>query len=121
MKYAFIQRHKRIWPIRVQCRVLGVSSCSICAKMELNLEVGTISTARQFTLLIPMGSELKSMPTGRVLNGLLWMENWSAPPIESASKHSPSSLPTAGVGALAGTTMGHVHFYVGDLEQAKPF
>ena len=25
MKYAFIQRHKRIWPIRVQCRVLGVS------------------------------------------------------------------------------------------------
>ena len=25
MKYAFIQRHKRTWPIRVQCRVLGVS------------------------------------------------------------------------------------------------
>ena len=25
MKFAFIQRHKRIWPIRVQCRVLGVS------------------------------------------------------------------------------------------------
>jgi hypothetical protein len=25
MKYAFIQRYKRIWPIRVQCRVLGVS------------------------------------------------------------------------------------------------
>ena len=25
MKYAFIQRHRRIWPIRVQCRVLGVS------------------------------------------------------------------------------------------------
>ena len=25
MKYAFIQRHKRIWPIRAQCRVLGVS------------------------------------------------------------------------------------------------
>jgi transposase InsO family protein len=25
VKYAFIQRHKRIWPIRVQCRVLGVS------------------------------------------------------------------------------------------------
>ena len=25
MKYAFIERHKRIWPIRVQCRVLGVS------------------------------------------------------------------------------------------------
>jgi len=25
MKYAFIQRHKRIWPIRVQCRVLRVS------------------------------------------------------------------------------------------------
>ena len=25
MKYAFIQCHKRIWPIRVQCRVLGVS------------------------------------------------------------------------------------------------
>ena len=25
MKYAFIQHHKRIWPIRVQCRVLGVS------------------------------------------------------------------------------------------------
>jgi transposase InsO family protein len=25
VKYAFIQHHKRIWPIRVQCRVLGVS------------------------------------------------------------------------------------------------
>jgi putative transposase len=25
VKYAFIQVHKRIWPIRVQCRVLGVS------------------------------------------------------------------------------------------------
>lgn len=25
MKYAFIQRHKRVWPISVQCRVLGVS------------------------------------------------------------------------------------------------
>jgi transposase InsO family protein len=25
VKYAIIQRHKRIWPIRVQCRVLGVS------------------------------------------------------------------------------------------------
>jgi putative transposase len=25
VKYAFIQRYKRVWPIRVQCRVLGVS------------------------------------------------------------------------------------------------
>ena len=25
MRYAFIQHHKRVWPIRVQCRVLGVS------------------------------------------------------------------------------------------------
>jgi putative transposase len=25
VKCAFIQRHKRIWPIRVQCRVLGIS------------------------------------------------------------------------------------------------
>jgi len=25
VKYAFIQRHKRVWPIRVQCRVLCVS------------------------------------------------------------------------------------------------
>jgi putative transposase len=25
VKYAFIQRHKRVWPIRVQCRVLQVS------------------------------------------------------------------------------------------------
>ena len=25
MKYAFIQRHRRFWPIRVQCRVLEVS------------------------------------------------------------------------------------------------
>jgi transposase InsO family protein len=25
VKYAFIQQHKRVWPIRVQCRVLGVS------------------------------------------------------------------------------------------------
>ena len=25
MKYAFIELHRRIWPIRVQCRVLGVS------------------------------------------------------------------------------------------------
>ena len=26
MKYAFIDRHRLVWPIRVQCRVLGVSS-----------------------------------------------------------------------------------------------
>jgi putative transposase len=25
VKYAFIQRHRRVWPISVQCRVLGVS------------------------------------------------------------------------------------------------
>jgi hypothetical protein len=25
MKYALIQRNRRVWPIRVQCRVLGVS------------------------------------------------------------------------------------------------
>jgi transposase InsO family protein len=25
MKYAFIRRHRHLWPIRVQCRVLGVS------------------------------------------------------------------------------------------------
>ncbi len=25
MKYAFIQRHRKVWPISVQCRVLGVS------------------------------------------------------------------------------------------------
>jgi putative transposase len=24
MKYAFIRRHRRVWPIRVQCRVLRV-------------------------------------------------------------------------------------------------
>ena len=26
MKYAFIQRHRRVWPISVQCRVLQVSA-----------------------------------------------------------------------------------------------
>ena len=25
MKYAFIERHRRVWPICVQCRVLGIS------------------------------------------------------------------------------------------------
>ncbi len=25
MKYAFIERHRQVWPIRVQCRVLSVS------------------------------------------------------------------------------------------------
>ncbi|EQD74193.1 hypothetical protein B1B_02806, partial [mine drainage metagenome] len=25
MKYAFIARHRRVWPITVQCRVLEVS------------------------------------------------------------------------------------------------
>ena len=25
MKYAFIGRHRRVWPVSVQCRVLGVS------------------------------------------------------------------------------------------------
>jgi hypothetical protein len=25
MKYAFIERHRRVWPISVQCRVLEVS------------------------------------------------------------------------------------------------
>lgn len=26
MKYAFIERHRRVWPIAVQCRVLQVSA-----------------------------------------------------------------------------------------------
>jgi putative transposase len=25
VKYAMIRRHRRVWPIRVQCRMLGVS------------------------------------------------------------------------------------------------
>ena len=25
MKYALIRRHRRVWPIRVQCRMLGAS------------------------------------------------------------------------------------------------
>jgi len=25
VKYALIRRHRRVWPIRVQCRMLGVS------------------------------------------------------------------------------------------------
>jgi putative transposase len=29
VKYAFIERHRRIWPICVQCRVLQMSVCGV--------------------------------------------------------------------------------------------
>jgi hypothetical protein len=37
MKYAFIQRHKLVWPIRVQCRVLLVSVSGYHEHLALTL------------------------------------------------------------------------------------
>ena len=39
MKYAFIQRHRRVWPIRVQCRVLGVSVSGYHQHMKRRREI----------------------------------------------------------------------------------
>ena len=33
MKYAFIQQHRRLWPVSVQCRVLGVSAAGYHAHL----------------------------------------------------------------------------------------
>jgi putative transposase len=35
MKYAFIQRHKRVWPIRVQCRVLNACSETLFGSLKV--------------------------------------------------------------------------------------
>jgi len=40
VKYAFIQRHRRVWPIRVQCRVLGVSVSGYHQHMKRRREIG---------------------------------------------------------------------------------
>jgi putative transposase len=39
VKYAFIQRHRRVWPIRVQCRVLGVSVSGYHQHMKRRREI----------------------------------------------------------------------------------
>jgi transposase InsO family protein len=40
MKYAFIQSHRRVWPIRVQCRVLRVSVAGYHEHLARRREVG---------------------------------------------------------------------------------
>jgi hypothetical protein len=40
MKYAFIQRHRRVWPIRVQCRVLRVSVSGYHQHLARRREIG---------------------------------------------------------------------------------
>jgi putative transposase len=42
MKYAFIQRHKLVWPICVQCRVLLVSVSGYHEHLARRLEIATI-------------------------------------------------------------------------------
>jgi len=39
VNYAFIQRHRRVWPIRVQCRVLGVSVSGYHQHMKRRREI----------------------------------------------------------------------------------
>jgi putative transposase len=39
VKYAFIQRHRRVWPIRVQCRVFGVSVSGYHQHMKRRREI----------------------------------------------------------------------------------
>jgi putative transposase len=39
MKYAFIQRHKRVWPISVQCRVLRVSVSGYHEHLARRMEI----------------------------------------------------------------------------------
>ena len=40
MKYAFIRRHRRVWPIRVQCRVLRVSVAGYHEHLARQRDVG---------------------------------------------------------------------------------
>jgi hypothetical protein len=41
MKYAFIQRHRRVWPISVQCRVLRVSVAGYHEHLARRREIAT--------------------------------------------------------------------------------
>ncbi len=52
MKYAFIQRHKRVWPIRVQCRVLWVSVSGYHQHLVRRREIAQRRHLRDEALLV---------------------------------------------------------------------
>ena len=49
MKYAFIERHKKIWPIVIQCRVLEVSASGFAM---LHTPVGAAELRRKLAQLM---------------------------------------------------------------------
>jgi transposase InsO family protein len=52
MKYAFIQRHRRVWPIRVQCRVLRVSVSGYHQHLARRRAIGWSRYLSDETLLV---------------------------------------------------------------------
>jgi putative transposase len=56
MKYAFIQRHKRVWPIRVQCRVLRVSVSGYHQHLARRREIAQRRHLSDEALLVHIGA-----------------------------------------------------------------
>lgn len=52
MKYAFIQRNRRVWPIRVQCRVLGVSVSGYHQHLSRRRGIGSSRYLSEEVLLV---------------------------------------------------------------------
>ena len=95
--------------------------CNICVARIFNSVRATISTAKRSILQDPDGLSVEVyadrprsewlVENGELLTAVDPVRFETFPAVAAESWH----------GAPAGTTMGHVHFYVGDLEQAKKF
>jgi putative transposase len=56
VKYAFIQRHRRVWPIRVQCRVLEVSVSGYRQHLARRVEIAQRRHLGDQALLVHIGA-----------------------------------------------------------------
>jgi len=72
MKYAFIQRHKRVWPISVQCRVLRVSVSGYHEHLARRVEIARRRHLSDEALLVHISAvyaEIAARMDGRASGG----------------------------------------------------
>lgn len=56
MKYAFIERHRRVWPIEVQCRVLEVSISGFHPHLARRRKIASRRHLSDAALLAPISA-----------------------------------------------------------------
>jgi hypothetical protein len=75
MKYAFIQRNKRVWPICVQCRVLLVSVSGYHEHLARRMDIAQRRHLSEEALLVHLSAvyaENRGRMAGRASGGNCW-------------------------------------------------